>query len=267
MAWCVLESYPMNFQESDFHPPGLTFLTGVTVGHWVEVALGNNFAHVDALVPKGFAAYARLFHPARTEDHQSVRWSEVAEWAGRVAHPLMAFEGISAQKMEYGAGDQPWSCDPYHGSLDEDVAITLADFLTDFTSTPGQSYFGVWEGYGWYNPGAVAMLSTSGGVPLIPPEEVITARRLKGVDRNYLLYEGQLSSIRSFFSHRWGNAPNIWWPRDHSWFVSTDIDLDSTYVGGTEACVEGLLRHTSLEVLKTAPGAPVYMTADTINLS
>ena len=29
--------------------------------------------------------------------------------------------------------------------------------------------------------------------------------------------------------------PNLWWPADRAWRVASDIDLPSTYLGGTRA--------------------------------
>ena len=119
-------------------------------------------------------------------------------------HPLMAFEGISAPVSGFGTGDAPWSEDPTHGSLDEDDAIALAGFLAGFTGTPDRSFFAVWEGYGQFSPGGMSVLSYPGGSKaLSPPDEVLTAGRIKGIKRDYLLYTGPLSAIGSFFVDFW----------------------------------------------------------------
>ncbi len=48
------------------------------------------------ILPEGFAAYARVFHPADLdEEHRPVRWSTVASWTGRTVHPLMQFGRIA----------------------------------------------------------------------------------------------------------------------------------------------------------------------------
>ncbi len=253
-----------------FHPPGLTFLPDVSPARWVEEGLAPEFATVGALIPSGFATYGRLFHPARTETDERVRWAEVAAWSGRTAHPLMAFEGISVPDRGFGTGDPPWSDDPTHGSMDEDDAVAFAELLEGFTETPDRCYFAIWEGYGQFSPGGTAVLSRAGDVTrlmtLSPPNEVLTADRMKGIGRDYLLYAGALSAIGSFFVNRWRDSPSIWWPADRRWCVSTDIDLDSTYVGGSAGCLEALMMDQSFEVLRTSPDAPVHMQADTLNL-
>lgn len=244
----------------------MAFLTDVSAARWVEEGLSNNFAHVDALVPRGYAAYGRLFHPASGEDKRRVRWSEVAAWAGSVAHPLMAFEGISAPKPGYGAGARPWLQEPMEDQMDEQDARAPAVLLSDFTRAPQDCYFGIWDGFGQYSPGPMTLLTTSGGIPQTPLPDVIAAQRFDGVRREYLLYEGPLTAIGSFFNHFRSHPPNIWWPEDRSWCVATDIDLNTTYVGGSEACVQAIIGEQSLEALATSADAPVHRAADTINL-
>ena len=155
----------------------------MSAARWVEEGLSNNFAHVDALVPRGYAAYGRLFHPASGEDKRQVRWSEVAAWAGSVAHPLMAFEGVSAPKPGYGAGARPWLQEPMEDQMDEQDARALAVLLSGFTRTPQHCYFGIWDGFGQYSPGAMTLLTTSGGIPQTPPPDVIAAQGFDGVRR------------------------------------------------------------------------------------
>jgi hypothetical protein len=60
---------------------------------------------------------------------------------------------------------------------------------------------------------------------------------------------------------------NLWWPDDHAWCVATEIDLDSTYVGASEACIEELLANSELEVARLDLGAGVTADSDTLNLA
>ena len=255
----------MNFSQRHPPPKDLTLLLDATPGRWIEEALGSRFALVEALVPKGYAAYARLFHPAMTQEDQSVRWSTVAEWSGKVCHSLMAFEGISVPIAGYGSSDRPWADEPRAGEMEPEDIVELSRFLSDFTGTPDQYYFAVWDGYGSFYAGASALYTPSGGIPLLPPVNIEKAQRINGVAREYILFSGP-PSFNDFFDFSGLDGPNIWWPEDRSWCVSTDIDLDSTYIGGSEECIERLLSHPSLEALRTTSDAPVYMDADTINL-
>lgn len=47
--------------------------------------------------------------------------------------------------------------------------------------------------------------------------------------------------------------------------VATEIDLDSTYVGGSEACIEELLANSELEVARLDVAAGVTADSDTLN--
>ncbi len=255
----------MVYMRSNPQPKELTLLLDPAPGRWVEEALGSRFAHVEALVPSGYEAYARLLHPATTQEDRPVRWSTVAEWSGKAYHNLMSFEGISVPKPGYGSGDQPWAYEPVEDMIEPEDIVELSRFLSDYTGTPDEYYFAVWDGYGSFSAGSSAIMTTSGGIPLLPPVDVDRAKRIKGVGRKYLLYSGP-PSFDDFFDFPGLDGPNIWWPADRSWCVSTDIDLDSTYIGASEDCIERLLRHPSLEVLRTTSDAPVYMAADTINL-
>ena len=42
-------------------------------------------------------------------------------------------------------------------------------------------------------------------------------------------------------------SANLWWPDDRAWFVATDVDLMTTYVGGSAACIADLLAADGLE--------------------
>jgi hypothetical protein len=40
------------------------------------------------------------------------------------------------------------------------------------------------------------------------------------------------------------------WPADHSWLVATEIDFDSTLVGGPQVLIDALVASAELEVLQ-----------------
>ena len=263
--------FPASIRQRDFpeysvHPPGLTFLTDVTVGRWVEDGFSSAPGSMGVLVPGGFGACARVLHPALNDSGQPVKWFAVAEWSGRVHHPLVSFEGISAPARGHGTGSPPWTRDPRHGSMEEETATELAAFLSEFTGTPEQCYFGVWEGYGQYSGGSAMLTSDGRARPLRTPRDVRRAQRVRGVGLNYLLYTGRLEQIAEFYSNFLSEPPNIWWPADRAWFVSTDVDLDSTYIGASPECIDALLGHDALEVVPASPDASIAMTADRINL-
>lgn len=51
-------------------------------------------------------------------------------------------------------------------------------------------------------------------------------------------------------------SPAFWWPDDRAWFVSTEIDAQSTYVAGRAELIDRLLATDGLEVYPAALDDP-----------
>ncbi len=247
--------------ESKLKAYGLVLCEDVSDAMWVEESL-SDFGSLRSLLPAGFEAYARVFHPAYLGDSedQPVRWSTVASWTGRTVHPLMQFERIAGLSEDCSYPDPLWGSHPVFGSIPEPECRTLVDVLKDFTSTPGNCFFGLWDGY--------SHITIGGGNSHIENWQYHTNSRLRAPGRDYVLFRGPLDSIMAFLVEDepfWGNSPNIWWPEDRAWCVATDIDLFDTFVGGSEECVEAVLSNPDLEVLRTTLDAILHIGGDTIN--
>ena len=253
MMWISPEGSGPVFQEK-LAPDGVEFLEDKSEARWVEESL-SKFARVRALVPEGFSAYARMFHPAYLEENeeQPVRWSTVASWTGRTVHPLMQFERVANLSESHGDiyKDPPWGLVPRHGSIPVRECRILLDALREFTSTPDRCYFGLWDGYGYLAQGLYKESS-----------------RVRAPGRKYLLFRGPIEVVLTFLTGErpfWGDTPNIWWPEDRAWCVATDIDLYDTYVGGSDECIEAILTHPELEALPATLDARIDLGADIIN--
>lgn len=55
------------------------------------------------------------------------------------------------------------------------------------------------------------------------------------------------------------------WPADHAWFVATEIDFDSTLIGGTTDLITDILSAPGLEAWPVEPTDSVAADADDIN--
>ena len=42
-------------------------------------------------------------------------------------------------------------------------------------------------------------------------------------------------------------GPNFWWPEDRAWFVSTEVDGESTYLGGSGPLIDRVVSDPGLE--------------------
>jgi hypothetical protein len=242
---------------------------------------------VGSIVPPVFEAYARVFHPAwrgADESAVAVRWAAVAEANGRTMHLAAEWGSITGSWEYQYRSTQPglWDQAPSTGELPCEVVQRLALILAEHTDDPGRSFFGVWEGWGVPRP-AFVFRSGPNEVEQRAREvfdaEVVawralleSAASLQVPNRPMHLLQGPLVAVEDFYERYGGpsslclrNPPSLWWPADESWCVGTDIDLMTTYVGGSRGAIEALLADGQLEVLPVHDDQRVTWDADTIN--
>ncbi|WP_340374003.1 hypothetical protein U5640_01680 [Streptomyces sp. SS7] len=119
------------------------------------------------------------------------------------------------------------------------MAQALVPVLARHTRTPRRCWFGLWEGYGRRD---------FAGVPTFPTP-----------GRDEVLLRGALSEMLSPVSvDEFAELPDLWWPEDRAWCVGGDVDLVSTYVGGSPELIAGLLADPRLEALPASPGDTPY---------
>jgi hypothetical protein len=203
--------------------------TDVSAADWVVEGVGEFASGVKGLLPAGFEAYARI--PHRTA-------------AGEAMH------------------DEPWV-----GELPPGLLSALCEVLAEHTATPERCWFCLWDGWGWiWGSPSVGILVVSEDAPQTPiqvppafPPEVLDGPRVSLPQRDYILFEGPLDAAGRL---GWASgellsaahpepdfdpeafhpqSPSLFWPHDRSWCVATEIDLDSTYLGGSNGLVRALL--------------------------
>lgn len=94
------------------------------------------------------------------------------------------------------------------------------------------------------------------------------APRVQLEDRNYILLSAALDAISAgILSGPLSRqvSPNLWWPEDRAWCVSTEIDFCWTYVAGTDACIKDVFTDKRLEVFFTEPEHRGDYSSDVIN--
>jgi hypothetical protein len=101
--------------------------------------------------------------------------------------------------------------------------------------------------------------------------EVLAGPRLRHPHRGYLLFRGDLTAAldmgnRPFPDWFVPQSPNILWPEDRSWCVATEIDFDSTLVGGSAALVAAILADPDLETWPVDPDDNLSRNGDKINI-
>jgi hypothetical protein len=237
---------------------------------------------VGSLVPTGFEGYVRIFHPVEGLPGDTTRWSQVAASSGRTMHPLAEFEQL-ARPSDGGDAGELADDEPQTGELLPCLVTALSEVLTRHTGTAARCWFCIWEG-GWVTgPGAINVAVGASERERVEaqrqweaawqrsfPAEALSQPRVILPGRSYILLEGPLDSVGEIGelrqwqgqSHFEPHSPNLWWPDDRAWCVATDIDLDSTYVGGSATLVRELLGDTRFEALELSAGD---RRGDTIN--
>jgi hypothetical protein len=218
---------------------------------WINTALRRD-SSIGSLVPPVFEAYARVFHPAARylgDDDVDVRWAEVAEANGRVAHPAMEWGSITGSLEFFDEGDQSptWNAAPARGHLPGHVAARLVEVLRAHTTTPDDCFVGVDES-------------------LVIAPEIAPLVTLAGTSGSVFVLRGPIHvAAANVVVEPFDQSASVWWPADRAWFVATNLDLVTTYVGGTEACIADLLALPELEAAAVEPGQGVTWDADRVN--
>ena len=174
-----------------------------------------------------------------------------------------------------GAGSSWEGTDPSQGNLDCFALAALCDRLTDEHSRENGCYFCLWEGYG--------ELETYGWLeqPWVPGSKVARGKqhrftldelsrpRLRLPDRGYLVLRGPLRcalQIGSFGAESfWSQSPNLFWPVAQTWCVASEIDFDSTLVGGSNALIAAILGAPDIEAWPVEPDDSLAHDADKVN--
>jgi hypothetical protein len=258
-------------------------ISDVSAGDWIAERLRGPLGTVGSVVPRGFAAYARVLHPVELGDGRALTWAQVCQLTGRVQHALMQWAAIATPTAEADvatASSGLWDGgDVQVGRLAPSALSALIDILAP--ATGGQDcYHALWEGWGWVDGEGVKVFSISddGRIELAPaPEPGVSAEvwalpRLHLPNRDYLLFRGPLQAALDMGwqgspSGFEPQSPSMLWPASHSWCVSTEIDFDSTLVGGPEDLISAMLNAPGLDAWPVEPDDDLTAFADLPNSS
>jgi hypothetical protein len=250
---------------------------GAVAAAWIAPALRDGFGgYTKQQVPQIYDAYARILHPAWDDEGNKVTWAEVTRRLGTRAHREMQWHAIVGSYDPFNFTGSRWSGgDPVTGELDEEELDQLCLILARHTGAPESAYFG--------------MSTIRFGVA----EEWPDAPRLEGPAREWVVLKGPLAAVDQialssrhgfsfgFIVHPDGRReavsgdqlperfrrepPNLIWPEDRAWFVASEVDFDSTLVGGSRGLVDELLAEPGLEVWEVDGEVSLQSDADKLN--
>jgi hypothetical protein len=263
----------------------LEVIDGSSAGAWIEPRLRGRFGAVGIHVPRGYAAYARICHPPTDEAGKRVRWSDVAHATGRRAHPAMQWHALvgSSNSLNFTGSLWPGRA-PDRGDLAPDLLASLCRILEQDTTDPGRCLFALWDGWGWVEDGGIRIRLRPRGAgtrfvsaaPLTdhdPPAfslDELNLPRLKLPDREYVVMRGPLSAAGHIVEPGGmrgseAQSPNLFWPDDQAWFVASEIDFDSTLVGGSAKLIQAVLDAPELDAWPVGADDSLASDADQVN--
>ena len=237
----------------------LSPVTAIDDAGWLRGRFDPPVADIAAT---GFEAYVRVCHPAE-RDGRRYLWADVAKETGRTAHALMQWHAIVGATDYLNKQDSQWpGQNPRVGQLESNALAPICEVLARHTSATHCS-MGVWEGYGFIDPGTGFTTSRSS-----------SANRPRAFSRNrptltlwgrsyYIFQEALLTAVE--MADRWNQSPNVIWPTDRAWFLGTEIDFDSTLIGGSDALAQDLLTAPDIDAWPVGPDASFTASADMIN--
>ena len=244
-------------------PAGLEPARDLSPAKWVEDALGHwprgRPFQVRDLVPPVFEAYARILHrPWRPVDvrESTGSWSELARARGVSLVP-----GTPWEVLDRRHGGR-WRVD--EGSLSEGEVATLVELLRTGVRADAPCWFALWAGYAMFDPGASYLLARGTPVQrlangLVRAKEWVARSRAKraagrlakfhllGGGRSYVLIQGSIGDAVRLQHELRFQSLTLWCPEDRSWLIHTEIDSTSTYLGGSRALIDRLVRVQVLE--------------------
>lgn len=268
-------------------------------GSWIIEALDaqarqNDVADLVAgQVPEGYEAYARIFHPALGLDGEAVRWGKIAAKRGTTMHAAAQFTPISGISEDgIALVEDAWEGEaPSSEGLPTSQLAAIAPLLVANTQTPAQIFLGLWNGFAFIHGGdRIEVLLDHD--PALSDEENAARHAAANAEakrpafsdevrngetlhmgsgyRSYYIFEGQEEDLASPLWARTSEgeqrqAPNLAWPEDRAWLLSTELYEDSSIIAGSRALIDQLVACPRIEAHEVSIDTRLDLAGDAIN--
>lgn len=239
-------------------------LDDTAAADWLVSAIPDFQGRVMDLVTDTFPAYARIFHrPDQglpSSDRPST-WAAMAKDRGTVFHAAAQFTDLAREAYQPETDRIPG---PRFGTLDRITLPILLRHLNAHTATPEVCWSALWVGFGnsperWRAkpafrlPGRQYWLFSG---PLADVVDLSSEFETAGLDEKWRTMTREMGIVHS---------PTIWWPHDKSWLVHSEIDYDTTTVGGASSLIQALVADPEIEALQVDRDVSLYANGDRIN--
>jgi len=178
--------------------------------------------------------------------------------------PDPAYDGQSENDVDPGA----------EGPSDLEQLRVALDILARWTSTPGDCYACLWDGWasdlhgsdgaGSENAGFETVTGASHRGPRIAPAfppSVLDGPKVRVPHRAYFLFRGALADVGDWgAAEMWPGQPRLGmlvpafvWPADRAWCVTNDVDPHWAGIGAATSAIDGLVADPRLDVVHADP--------------
>jgi hypothetical protein len=196
-------------------------------------------------LPDRFEVYVRLFHPARFEGTDRwVRWAELATRSRKTLSATTSIRDLTDPFDPNGSGHARLTL-PMSGQLVRPYADRLMDIVSAATDS-SDFWLLVWSDF----------LAQTGQLDSLGAVEINNT--WVGSGRDYVLGKGLMHGGRGSSEEglMFQQPPTFVWPSDRAWFMATDIDSVSTYVGGSAELAAQLRDDELLEAMPVSLDDP-----------
>lgn len=164
---------------------------------------------------------------------------------------------------------------PCRGELAHSALAVLCDRLAGDPQNEPDCYFCLWEGYGgldtygWLETTLAPYSKVAVRDRHIFTSDELSRSRLHLPGRDYVVLAGPLRNalrIGSFGVESFSpQSPNLFWPANRTWCVASEIDFDSTLVGGPVRLIDAILHTPELDAWPVTADDSLAYDADEIN--
>ncbi|WP_394247877.1 hypothetical protein [Arthrobacter pityocampae] len=230
--------------------------------------------------------------PQEDYSEESWTWARIAAHTGAVIHPQVQWIRVAGHQYESVPLPGIGSADPPPlGHLGPGILAHVMTIAGEHTSTPDDVTAALWEGWSiesgtvWIAAFASDNDADNGDIHDVQPQRSKVDNRLATLLKNgpflelpgrrYVLLATKDSELTDpewpqTAGMGWtdwlpGPMPQLIWPADHAWAIASEIDVDSTLIGGTYGFINELVEHSAIEAVRVGGRTDLTWDADDIN--
>ncbi|WP_043445989.1 hypothetical protein [Arthrobacter sp. L77] len=251
-------------------------------------------AYARVLHPSTVTRYDPKGHGDPREDYseEAWTWARIAAHTGTVIHPQVQWIRVAGHQYDPILLPGGRSADPPPlGHLDPAVLAHVMTIAGGHTGTPDDVTAALWEGWAidagtvWFEAFAPEGDAEDEDTRSVQPQRPTVDRALSELlkrgpflelpGRRYVLLATgapeltdpawPLAAGMGWTDRLPGPMPQLIWPSDHAWAIASEIDVDSTLIGGTYRLINELMAHPAIEAVRVGETTDLTWDADDIN--